>query len=144
MDDTSEAKGPVETLNPVVRKLAIIWVWSVLCVSGAELLYRCGSGLLLLPGGVRFGTGSVVDALQAIAFVVSVLVLLAMLVSMCYLYQFLSRCLLPLLFPDVSPGSADAGPRSLRRAFAAFLCALAVEVAGCAAGVLVRLFFGVR
>jgi hypothetical protein len=144
MDDTTGATVTVESLDSVVRKYATIWIWSILCATVAGLFVGSGSGLLMLSGAWRFGTGNLVDAQQAIAFISSLLVLLAELAAMWYLYQFLSRCLLPILFSGMDPADPDVGPFVLRRAFAAVLCALAAQVAGCIAGFLLKLSLGIR
>ncbi|MGB7760888.1 MAG: hypothetical protein WBL61_13725 [Bryobacteraceae bacterium] len=143
MDDTTAATGTGESLDSVVRKYAAIWIWSILCAAVAGLFVGSGNGLLMLSGW-RFGTGNLMDAQQAIAFVASLLVSVGELVAMWYLYQFFSRCLLPLLFSGMDPADPEIGPRVLRRAFGSVLCALAVQVAGGIAGFLLRLSLGVR
>jgi len=144
MDDTTGATVTVESLDSVVRKCATIWIWSILCATVAGLFVGSGSGVLMLSGAWRFGPGNLVDAQQAILFVSSLLVLLAELAAMWYLYQFLTRCLLPILFSGIDPADPGFGPFALRRAFAAILCALVAQVAGSVVGFLFKLSLGIR
>jgi len=139
MDDQAAAAGATESSESRARKYGTIWVWSILCLTIAWLSYGSGTALLMMAGGGRFGTGDLLSAEMAISFIASVLVLLALLVAMWHLYLFLSRCLLPLLFSGTDPAADCTGARTLRRAFASLLCALAVQVAGCIVGFLLKL-----
>ena len=144
MEDSAPATGTTESLDSVVRKYASIWVWSILCATVAAQFVGSHSIALTLAGPWRLGTGNVFDAQQVVAFVASLLVLIAELVAMWYLYRFLGDCLLPLLFPGTDTAEPSAGPRALRGAFVAVLCGLAVQVAGCIIGFLFKVQFGIR
>jgi len=144
MDDTTAAAGAGDNSESLARKYGTIWVWSILCVTIAGLSYGSGTSLLTLAAGTRFGTGSLPDAEETIAFTASILVLLALVVAMWHLYQFLSRCVLPLLFTGTDPTSVSIEARTLRRAFASLLCASGLQLAGCIVGYLLRLYLGVR
>jgi len=144
MDESTAASANVESLDSVVRKYATIWVWSILCATVAALFVSSGGSALMLAGPWRFGTGNVFDAQQIVVFIASILVLIAELVAVGYLYRFLSLCLLPLLFSGVDPAASGVGPRALRGALAAVLCGFAVQVVGSIAGFLLKVQFGGR
>lgn len=141
MEERSDTALIGAVLDSITSKLGMIWVWSVLCAA-AGLIYHSSGAVVMMSGvGIRFGTGSMLDAQQVVSFIVALLVLISVLASMCYLYLFLSHCLLPTLFSGVSPKDAGAGSRDLRRAFAALVCGIAAEVGGCVVGVVLRLAF---
>jgi len=130
MEDHTAAAGGADAWDTIVRKYATIWIWSILCATVAARLVGSSGGVLLTGGMLRFGTGNLFDAQQTITFVTLLLSLIAELMAVWYLYQFLSECLLPLLFSGIDPAADGSGAILLRRAFAAILCGVFAQVAG--------------
>jgi len=139
MEDHTAATGGADAWDTIVRKYATIWIWSILCATVAARLVGSSSGVLLAGSPLRFGTGNMIDAQQTILFFTVFLSLVAELVAVWYLYQFLSECLLPLLFSGIDPAADGSGAPLLRRAFAAILCGVFAQVAGSVVAFLLKL-----